>query len=57
LQRIAHTIGERLWLICIMLLLAALDAAPELAQLWAAGVAVVCVLKVLALAGERPIDH
>ena len=40
-----------------MLLLAALDAAPGLAQLLTAGVAVVCVLKVLALAGERPIGR
>jgi hypothetical protein len=40
-----------------MLLLAALDATPGLAQLLAAGVAVVCVLKVLALAGERPIGR
>jgi hypothetical protein len=57
LRRIAHTIGDRLWLICIVLLLAALDATPELAQLLATGVAIVCVLKVLALAGEPPIGR
>jgi hypothetical protein len=57
LLRIAHAIGKRLWLICIVMLLAALDAAPGLAQLLAAGVAVVCVLKVLALAGERAIGR